>query len=203
MAKAKKAAISIHRASLDALGGEAVLDKAIADYQEALREHAKTVDVPAPTAHEWVEQIVRQSGGKYAIIEPPVEPSEPEVIKTLEELKAEAFEELKRYRMRAINKGRVTLHGASFAAGLDALTSLIAADMEANASDGTWWRARWRVGAGSYVLVDRNDVRTLIADIRKQHQEAFNNEFQLSEAILKAETPKALAKIDLASGWGE
>jgi len=202
MPKATKANISLHRASLDQIGGEAELDKAIADFQKRLADHAKTVDVPAPTAHPWVEQIVRQSAGKYDVIEPEPEIKEPEPVKSLDELKAEAFKELKFARWDAIAQGRVMLHGASFAASTDALTAFIAADMEAAASD-TFWRARWRIGAGSFVLLDRNDVRTLIADIRKLHQEAFNNEYRLSEAILAAKTAKALAAVDLSSGWGE
>lgn len=67
--------VQITRAQL-AKSGIADLDAAIAAYVKAREDHALTVDVPAPTAHPYVEQIVR-GGGTYEIVEEAPDTGEP------------------------------------------------------------------------------------------------------------------------------
>src|ERR1700736_4762331 len=52
--------------------GRQLPDAAIASFQQALLDHASTVDVAAPTAHPLVEAIVRQHAGRYAIAATPL-----------------------------------------------------------------------------------------------------------------------------------
>jgi hypothetical protein len=64
------------------------LTLAVADFAKAVEDHRFTVDVPAPTAHSLVEEIVRRHGGQFQIIEPEVDPpSEPEPPPTTEQLR--------------------------------------------------------------------------------------------------------------------
>jgi hypothetical protein len=54
------------------------LDSLIADYTQAVADHALTVDVPAPVAHPIVEQIVKNWNGQYSIVDVPEPEPEPE-----------------------------------------------------------------------------------------------------------------------------
>lgn len=62
---------------MNAIGGAPTLDKAIAAFAQALIDHAKTIDVPAPTAYPLVEEIVRKHEGAYEIINVPPPDEEP------------------------------------------------------------------------------------------------------------------------------
>lgn len=190
--------IKIERAAVDLYGGPDKLDADIFTFKKALKDHAETIGQAAPTAHPFVERIVRESGGKYKVIEPVVPTIEPEPIKPLDELQAEAFEKLKSLRAKAANQG-VRLHGVLFSSKGESLTAMIAAKMEADQS--TDWQTRWRVGPGQYVLVRAAEVEFLIAAIRSLHSKAFAREMELSDLVLSANTPEALAKIDLTKGW--
>lgn len=55
--------------------GDELTRAAIVAFQQALADHASTVDVPAPTAHPIIEMIVRQHGGTFTVLPPP-EPGE-------------------------------------------------------------------------------------------------------------------------------
>lgn len=61
--------LTLTRDSFAALGRE-LADLAIAQFQQALDDHAGTVDVPAPTAHPLIERIVREHGGHYIVRDP-------------------------------------------------------------------------------------------------------------------------------------
>lgn len=63
---------------LEGIGGEDALIGAIAAFSQALVDHAGTVDVPAPTAHPLVEDIVRNHGGQYEIVNVPVPGPDPD-----------------------------------------------------------------------------------------------------------------------------
>lgn len=52
-------------------GDRATLDAMIMQYKQALAAFALTVDVPAPTAHPFIENVVRFSGGLYNYIQIP------------------------------------------------------------------------------------------------------------------------------------
>lgn len=54
------------------------LEAAVQSFRQQVEDHALTVDVPAPTAHPVVEQIVRFHGGEFVIEDdtPPVLPAE-------------------------------------------------------------------------------------------------------------------------------
>lgn len=190
--------IKIERAAVDLYGGSSKLDADIFTFKKALKDHAKTIGQPAPTSHPFIEQIVRESGGKYEVIEPIVPVVEPEPVKSIDELQAEAFERLKTLRARSANQG-VRLHGVLFSSKVESLTALIAAKMEADQSPG--WQTRWRVGPGQYVFVRIAEVEFLIAAIRALHAKAFAREMELSDQVLSANTPEAFAKIDLTKGW--
>ena len=83
---------------LEAIGGKALLDEQIALFQLALEEHSRTVNVPAPTAHQAVEQIVRHHGGRYEVVDPPPPspetPPPPPPAPTIEDIKAHARERI-------------------------------------------------------------------------------------------------------------
>jgi len=190
--------IKIERAAVDLYGGSSKLDADIFTFKKALKDHAKTIGQASPTAHPFVERIVRESGGKYEVIEPVIPVVEPEPTKSIDELQAEAFDELKALRVKASNQG-VRLHNVLFSSKSESLTALIAAKMEADQSPG--WQTRWRVGPGQYVLVRIAEVEFLIAAIRALHAKTFAREMELSDQLLSANTPEAFAKIDLTKGW--
>lgn len=59
--------MSIKRSLIQAIGLDVAAD--VKAFQAALKNHAKTVNVPAPTAHPLVESIVRQHEGQFVIDE--------------------------------------------------------------------------------------------------------------------------------------
>lgn len=63
----------IERAAVDhpILGGEKSMRARIAAFQDALKDHSKTIGVPAPTEHNIIEHIVRNHAGEFEIVEPP------------------------------------------------------------------------------------------------------------------------------------
>jgi hypothetical protein len=192
----------IHREELDVIGGEAALREAIATFQQELKDHTKTVGVPAPTAHYFVERIVKEGRGKFEIIEPP-EPEpipEPEQsVLTFEEQRTQAYLKIQ-YLRQASQNGGVELRGVKVDSSMNSLTALVAAEIESRDTDKEW-RTRWRVGPGAFVSFNRDDVIALIRLIREKHQRAFNKEFEWSDVILSADTPEKLASLDLTQGW--
>lgn len=192
--------IKIERAAIDALGGSEKFDADVFTFKKALKDHAKTEGQAAPTAHPFVEQVVREGGGKYEVIEPvPVVLDTP--VKSLEELQADALSEIG-FRRHETMKSGVTLNGVMFSSTLDTLTAFMAAREEGrDDADPGAWSTRWRVGPGAYVAVNLADLDFLIKAIRFKHKKAFANEQRLSDEILSANTPEALAKIDLTEGW--
>ena len=58
--------LAIHSDLADALGFD--LQAAVDLFASALAAHADTVNIPAPTAHPLVEQIVRQHAGHFTIL---------------------------------------------------------------------------------------------------------------------------------------
>lgn len=61
---------------LDKLGGAEALDLAIANFQRALEAHKTTQEVPAPTAHPLVEDIVLRYSGQYSVAPEPEKPED-------------------------------------------------------------------------------------------------------------------------------
>jgi len=192
--------IKIERAAIDLYGGPEKLDADIFTFTKALKDHAKTIGQPAPTAHPFVEQIVRESGGKYEVIEPvSIDPIDP--VRLFEDLQDEAFFNLQKQRNRAMVSG-VQLNGITFKSDAVALTSLLATKFEIDdQSDKSTWSTHWRVGPGNYVRIVASDVDFLIGAIRKKHAKAFARERELSDLIMSANTSKALTNIDLTKGW--
>ena len=71
--------ITIEREAFNALGvTEQEFAAAVSDFAAAREAHKDTVGIPAPTAHPWVDLIVRQHGGYYQIESEPEGPEEPE-----------------------------------------------------------------------------------------------------------------------------
>ena len=68
----------VRKSYADMLGGD--LAAAVKEFAAAVEAHRFTVGVPAPTAHPLVEEIVRQHGGSFTIVDdtPPEKPKEPE-----------------------------------------------------------------------------------------------------------------------------
>jgi hypothetical protein len=60
-------AIELRLSEVTALGFD--LGLAISEYRVALQDHAKTEDVPAPTAHPLVEQIVKHGEGQVVVVD--------------------------------------------------------------------------------------------------------------------------------------
>jgi hypothetical protein len=69
--------LQIEREALDALGGEANLNAAIAAYRAALKAFETSENQPSPIAHPVVVGIVTRYAGQYSIIEPEPEPEPP------------------------------------------------------------------------------------------------------------------------------
>ncbi|SEG59292.1 hypothetical protein [Bosea lathyri] len=63
--------IQISKQIADALGFD--IEAAVAEFQQALRDHAESEGQPAPAAHPLVEQIVA-AGGAFEIVEAPEVP---------------------------------------------------------------------------------------------------------------------------------
>lgn len=61
--------IRIYQDTLDQLGFD--LDAAVKDFSKAWKNHAKSINVPAPTAHPLVEALVKKHAGQYEIVESP------------------------------------------------------------------------------------------------------------------------------------
>lgn len=59
--------LSINKSLVDHLGFD--LSVAVSDFQQAVADHAFTVGIPAPTAPDIVEAIVRQHGGQFVVID--------------------------------------------------------------------------------------------------------------------------------------
>ena len=59
--------LNIDHFSLENLGFD--FDAALQQFTEAKRQHALTVDVPAPTAHPWVEAAF--AAGGFQVMDPP------------------------------------------------------------------------------------------------------------------------------------
>lgn len=191
--------VKIERAAIDLYGGSEQFDKDIFTFRKALEKHAKTKGQAAPTAHPYVEVVVRESGGKYEVIEPasvaPVVDN-----RTFEERQDAMFNDLKGLRFDASNSG-VDLYGVTFKSTTETLTELLAAQIEANDASDPDWSTYWRVGPGQYVKLNRDGVSFLIGAIRKKHKDAFENERHIAETIVSAVSIADLEKIDLTKGW--
>lgn len=70
--------LTITRAEILRLGGEAAFAEAVATFAAAIEAHRYTVDVPAPTADPVVELVVRQYGAQYDVKPEPDPEPEPE-----------------------------------------------------------------------------------------------------------------------------
>lgn len=201
----------IDREAVDQLfGGNEGLDASITAYTLALKAHAKTVGVPAPIAHQFVEIIVKQHGGKYSVVEPPEpepvpeppapEPEPPVPEKTLDEVKEEVRRALSGLRYQKVRDG-VTYKGHEFygdPVSVNALVStLVATEGEANIL------IRWKGKKGDFAELERVDLQVLLKLIRKRTQACFDNEFLLAKKIQAANGTKAIGAIDFNAGWPE
>jgi hypothetical protein len=91
--------LNIERETLEKLNFN--LETALAEFAEAKRQHAFTIDVPAPTAHPLVEAAF--AAGGFQILEPPPQPELPPPSPPENMLaKSDALERLKRIQGKTV-----------------------------------------------------------------------------------------------------
>jgi uridine phosphorylase len=168
--------------------------------------------VPAPTAHPFVEIIVRQSEGKYEIVEraerpkpePEAEPVETEVappprVPTLADRKAEALRAIKEARTRRQRQG-VVYKGHRFAADPQTQNALMSTLMATE--DQKNILVRWKDANNNYLELERMDLLTLLKMIRTMVQACYDNEYRLSRLVETAATEHQLVTVG-NDGWPE
>lgn len=197
--------------AVDALfGGEAGLAKLVKNYTAALAAHAKTVDVPRPTSHPFVEQIVRM-GGEFEVVpsprpEPVVEPVfEPIVVPeppepTFEENKAALYQIITGNRVQSINAG-VLYKGHRFSADDRTANAMVAALIASEGQSNLL--VRWQDADNGYIELERSDLLVVLKLVRERTQAAFDNEYRLVRLIAAAATKQELKKINTSSNWPE
>jgi hypothetical protein len=201
--------VNIDREAIDILfGGNEGLDAAIKAYTLALKGHAKSVNIPAPTTHPWVEKIVREHASQYIVIEPetPPPPPEPDPVKeaeippdpTLAEIKEKARRVLSDLRHRKVREG-VTYKGYSFwgdpMSAYAIGTALMAIEDEGNVL------VRWKAKRGEFAELERVDLKVLLKLIHKRTQMCFDTERAITQAIRAASTVEEIEAIDFSAGW--
>lgn len=210
-APAMRPPIRIEREAVDILfGGNEGLDAAIKAYSLALKAHAKSVNIPAPTTHPFVERIVREHAGQYIVVEPPEEEKapepEPDPVKaaeipadpTLAEIKEKARRTLSDLRHRKVREG-VTYKGYSFwgdpMSVYAIVTALMAIEDEGNIL------LRWKAKRGEFAELERVDLRVLLKLIHKRTQLCFDTERAITQMIRAASTAEEIEAIDFSAGW--
>lgn len=200
----------LSREFIEANGGQKALDDAIATFKKALKDHSKTVDVPAPTTNSVIERIVKQFDGEYEIIEPPapeqapevemypeVSLPEPEPVKlTLEETKEHKLNELIRYRRNMVGAG-VTYEGYIFWSDAMSQNALMLARLTAD--DG--FAVKWKAADGQYPILERDDIDKLLNLMRSHTQDCFNREERLSKKINAMRNVRHINEFDIRAEW--
>lgn len=130
-----------------AFGGEEALAAAVADFQQALADHAASVGIPAPVAHPIVEEIVRLHGGEFEVLPPPVT-GEPEPTS----LQSRAA--LRRWQREV---GGITVDGLAVATDDRSKMMLMGARIAAVADEN--FSTQWKTPVGFITL----DAPTIIA----------------------------------------
>ena len=210
MTDKKPAPAKIAEEAVEALfGGTEGLDASIKAYTLALKAHAKTEGIPAPTAHPFVEIIVRQHAGGYVVVAAEkVEQPAPEVAPepdappppSLTELKASAKKSLSNLRHQKIRAG-VAYKGHQFAGDPTSVNAMVATLMAA--SDEANILIRWKASGGDYCDLEKADLHALLKLIREKTQACFDAEFLLAKQIDGARSKKALEAVDFNAGWPE
>lgn len=210
MADKKILPAKIAEEAVDVLfGGVEGLDASIKAYTLALKAHAKTVGVPAPTTHPFVEVIVRQHAGGYVVVAPDkVEVQAPDPIPepdappppSLVDLKGDAKKSLSNLRHQKVRSG-VTYKGHTFAGDPTAVNAMVATLMAASDEDNIL--IRWKARSGDYCDLEKPDLHALLKLIREKTQACFDAEFLLVKQIDGAKSKKALEAIDFNAGWPE
>lgn len=205
----------IEAKSVDALfGSKAGLDKAIVSFQKALEKHAKTEGKPAPSAHPFVEIIVREHHGQYEMVKL-AEPVMDDVAKnfvripdtpaedtpmTLDDMKSDMI-----YRLNDVRYNRqmdgVTYKGNSYNGDPLTVNALMAAYLASEDTPNIL--VRWKDNRGGYSELERTDMLVLIKLIRKLTQTCFDNEYRLTMLIKTAPDEQQLKRVNITTGWPE
>jgi len=214
-------ALKIAREIIEQGGGTKTLDKAIKDFAKALKLHEKTVDVPAPTAHPMVMEIVRAHGGEYEIVEPPAPPElrKPAPLETIEEIRAreakaneEAAEKLSiddhrnmtlarlsAFKWSKVGEG-VDYNGIRYWSDRASEFDIVAAILDGELQ-GETFAIKWKSADGQYPILGLDDLRAILRLIRAHKQTCFNREQRVAEKINGLKSAKALREFEYAGQW--
>lgn len=186
-------------------GGSDTLLEAIKEFQRAKIRHAKTVNVPAPTAHPIVEEIVTYFGGNFEVVdgeqEPvddigvPVQPEQPPPVLTLPQMKEQLLARLEERRDQRLYEG--VKHKGHRYNGLGRSTEMMRTLLTTTAPVLT----RWRDADGNWADLDRDDIQSIMLAVRAIIPGAMNNEYLLAQKIIGAPTEGALKLININTGW--
>ena len=210
MTDKKPAPARIAEEAVNALfGGVDGLDASIKAYTLALKAHANTEGIPAPTAHAFVEIIVRQHAGGYVVVVPekieepvPVPAPVPDAPPppSLDELKGNAKKSLSNLRRQRVSAG-VTYKGSVFNGDPTAVNAMVATLMASSDEDNIL--IRWKTSSSDYCELEKHDLHALLKLMREKTQACFDAEFLLVKQIDSAKSKRALEAIDFNAGWPE
>lgn len=194
--------IKFELADVEANFGTAeALAERVAAFTEAVKAHATTENVPAPTEHPAIERIVRQFKGKYDVILPPEprKPPEPKLV----ELQAIALAQAAQLRW-SLGRAGIIYNGLTIATDSAARAEMLAILMTIPPlpADGSpdRWSVGWKLANGEYVDFNRHDIQNIVTAQREHVQRAFDNERELSETIIRTKSKKQVVAIDIEEG---
>lgn len=200
----------VERGVVDAFGGAEAFDAALAEFREALESHATTVNVPAPTAHPYVEEIVRNYRGAYEILEaepatgpaaaPEFEPIPvPEAVEPawpLAQLREWKLAELAHFRWLKQRTG-VTFNGTfQVPADRETVTDLFATRQLTPEGATVLWKAN-----GQFMQLGVDQIDALLAQLRAHMQLCYDREAKVVPQIRLIEDKAAMKAFDVAQHW--
>lgn len=174
-------------------GSVEVLRERVAAFQKAREDHAKTVDVPAPTEHGFIEWLVQPPrNGEFEVVNDPTNTTPDHPPKPLlTDRKKDMFALAAQLRWSLTQNGGVEYNGVIIPTNDATLARLVAAR-----SAGTQ-RINYKVSATRFVEFTSNDIGEIVARQSAFIQRCYDTERELVEAIDKAKSHKQLDAIDV------
>lgn len=198
--------LKIELAALEMFGGEQVLRDRIEAFITARRDHKFTENIPAPTEHPVIEEIVQRFGGHFEIADDPIPPPPPEPViepipgpppppePTFEELLDQRYAQLAFVRNRARNSG-VVYDGHRFSSDALTLAELLAAKDIGGP-------VKWKTIDRQFVTLGKNEISALIAAIRSHAQKCFDREAHIiGTRLQRMSNIETLKAFDATEAW--
>lgn len=174
-------------------GDENTLRKEVDDFARRLKDHAKTKNIAAPTAHPFVEVIVRKGGGAFEVvpsIEPePLDKPRPE-IDPVDLFRSQVRSE----RQLRLSRG-VTYNGARFSADLDTIGYMTALIMTTDEGYGSTLAIR--SADGNLVELERDELVGVVRSLCDLTQHCLRHEYALYDGV----DAKREVTMDATKGW--